>query len=251
MKRIIPVVAIGAMLALFPSSVGATASKKVIFKNTSGRCDSGPTSGTSTPSFAVIDFHNGNIGAAIRLQDQVPNTTYQIDLVQTPSGESCLQTPGETSLPGQTGVFVMLLTPFDILATKAVAISRPTPGWEGGVTNPASGCTAKVQVPYLDGNERVTAYTKVFCPQPTQLTIRSRLQSDYAFQDITVAQNGCSGNSCVVDGTRYFPLTCPKSSNRRQNQRYFSDIVFYPDGNAGAASKERSTGKVLSPFCAH
>ena len=206
MKRIIPVVAIAAAFAVFPSSVGAAFSKRVIFKETSGFCQSGITEGTPTPSYAVIGFHNGNASATVRLQSQVPNTTYQIDLVQTPSGESCLQDPGEGSLttdgqgngktflsepilPNQKGVFVMLLTPFDILATSTVAISRPTPGWEAGHTDPASGCSAKVQKPYLDANQQVTAYTKVFCPRDT------RSRSGHGCARITASIARCSATS--------------------------------------------------------
>jgi hypothetical protein len=100
----------------------------------------------------------------------------------------------------------------------------------------------------------VTAYTEMFCPKPTQLTIRSRLLSDYPSADVTVAQTGCTdGGSCVVNepkGFRYFKLTCPKSPSRRHGQRYFSDIVFYPGTNAGDATRERSAGKFLSPNCA-
>jgi hypothetical protein len=272
MKRILPVVAIGAVLALFPPSVGAAASKRVIFSDTTGNCQTGLTSGTPTPSFAVIDFFQGNVGAQVSLNGEAPGTTYQLDLVQTPSGESCLQNPGEASmrtdsqgnarkffseplLPNQKGVFLMLLTPFDILATTTVPITSPTPGWEGRVTNRASGCSARVQVPYLDGNQQVTAYTEVFCPEPTQLTVRSRLRSDYQFADITVAQRGCLGGSgCVIavpKGFSFYRLSCPKSGNRRNNQRYYSDIVFYPGTNAGATTKTRSTGKFLSPFCAN
>jgi hypothetical protein len=140
-------------------------------------------------------------------------------------------------------------------APSQVVVTPRTPGFEGWVTNRASGCRARVQVPVLDGNLQVTAYTEVFCPRPTQLTIRSRLRSDYPFADITVAQRGCTGNiGCIVDqpkGYRYFRLTCPKSSTRRNNQRYYSDIVLYPGTNAGAATKERSRDRSLSPFCAY
>ena len=135
-----------------------------------------------------------------------------------------------------------------------IAITPPTPGWEGRVTNPASGCSARVQVPYLDGSLRVTAYTEVFCPRPTRLTIRSRLRSDYPGGDVTVAKVGCTGgSSCVVDrpaGFRYFRLTCPKSDTRRNNQRYYSDIVLYPGTDSGAATTTRSRPRSLSPFCA-
>jgi Lactonase, 7-bladed beta-propeller len=138
---------------------------------------------------------------------------------------------------------------------SGVAVTSGTPGWEGRVTNQASGCTARVQVPYLDGNLRVTAYTEVFCPRPTRLTIRSRLRSDYADADITVAQRGCTGkSSCVIDepqGYRYFQLICPKSATRQRNQGYYSDIVLYPGTNTGAATRERSRDTFLSPFCGH
>jgi DNA-binding beta-propeller fold protein YncE len=138
---------------------------------------------------------------------------------------------------------------------SGVAVTSGTPGWEGRVTNRASGCTARVQVPYLDGNLRVTAYTEVFCPRPTRLTIRSRLRSDYADADVTVAQRGCTGkSSCVIDepqGYRYFQLICPKSATRQRNQGYYSDIVLYPGTNTGAATRERSRDTFLSPFCGH
>ena len=75
----------------------------------------------------------------------------------------------------------------------------PGAGLGGPVTNQASGCNARVQVPYLNGNQRVTAYTKVTCPNATQLTVRSRLRSAYpGFTDKTVAANGCLGGSGCV-----------------------------------------------------
>jgi hypothetical protein len=142
-------------------------------------------------------------------------------------------------------------TPYGVAVTL-----RPPAGWEGPVTNQASGCSARVQVPYLDGNLQVTAYTQVSCPNATQLTIRSRLRSDYpGFTDKTVARNGCLGGSgCVLavpKGTRYFRLTCPKSESRRNNQPYYSDIVFYPGTNTRAATTTRSRDRFLSPFCAY
>jgi hypothetical protein len=128
---------------------------------------------------------------------------------------------------------------------------QPTPGWEGFVTNPASGCKARVQVPYLDQG-LVTAYTEVDCPRPTKLTIRSRLRSDHPSGDATVDQKGCmTGCTFTVPrGKRFFPLACPKSPPARQHQRYYSDIVFYAGTDVGAATKERSRGKFLAPFCA-
>jgi DNA-binding beta-propeller fold protein YncE len=135
---------------------------------------------------------------------------------------------------------------------SSIAITPPVPGWEGRVTNAASGCSARVQVPYRDAGRQATAYTEVSCPRPTRLTIRSRLRSSYRSGDVTVAQRGCA-RGCMIDepkGTRTFRLTCPKSSTPRDHQRYYSDILLFPGTNAGAATKERSRAKALSPLCA-
>ncbi|MGH2974411.1 MAG: DUF3089 domain-containing protein [Solirubrobacterales bacterium] len=128
---------------------------------------------------------------------------------------------------------------------------QPTPGWEGFVTNPESGCKARVQVPYLDQG-RVTAYTQVACPRKTELTIRSRLRSDHPSGDLTVDQKGCI-RGCTFTapkGDRFFRLACPKTPSGRQQQRYHSDIVLYPGTNAEAATEERSRGISLSSSCA-
>ena len=130
------------------------------------------------------------------------------------------------------------------------------PGWGSRVINRASGCTAQVQAPYLDGNQQVTAYTRVACPNATQLTVKSRLRAAYpGFNDKTVAANGCLGGSgCVRNlpkGTTYFRLSCPRSQTRRNNQPYYTDITFYPGTNSNATSKSRSRTKTLSPFCAN
>ena len=125
-----------------------------------------------------------------------------------------------------------------------IVLTPPVPGWEGRVTNQASGCSARVQVPYLDGNKQVTAYTEVSCPRPTQLTIRSRLRSDYPSGDITVAQRGCV-NGCVVNqpkGRPFFRLTCPKSATRRNHQRYYSDIVVLPSHQCRCRPRRRGRG---------
>jgi hypothetical protein len=135
------------------------------------------------------------------------------------------------------------------------------PVWEAGHTDPASGCTAKVQSPYLDANQQVTAYTKVFCPRPTRLTVRSRLRSDHRFdrplfRNITVAEQGCVGAaSCAVNlpaGTTFYKLTCPRSSSRTLNQKYFTDIIIYAGNSPPANSPfpQRSRPSTLSPFCA-
>ena len=140
-------------------------------------------------------------------------------------------------------------TPYGVAVTL-----RPPSGWEGPVTNQASGCSARVQVPYLDGNLQVTAYTKVTCPNDSadgQVTSPCCLSG---LHDKTVAANGCLGGSACVKtlpkGTTYFRLSCPKSQTRRHNQPYYTDITLYPGTNRNTASK-LSRGPTLSPFCAY
>ena len=142
MRRICPIAMMALTLIVFPGTAGARASKEVVFDKTEGICTSGLISGTPTDSFAVINTHAGNVSAEVSLKGLEPNTTYQVDLVQTPSGESCLQAPGETSLTtngrgngnahwsesiqaGQTGAFVMVIAPgfSDILAAPTVPLS--------------------------------------------------------------------------------------------------------------------------------
>ncbi len=142
MKRIFSVLVVGGALALFPVAAGAAASKQVVFDHTSGNCNSGLIAGLPTDSFAILNTHGGSVSTEVSLKGLEPNTTYQVDLVQVPSGESCLQVPGETTLttngqgngnahwsepilPGQTGAFVMLIdtNTGDILATPTVPLS--------------------------------------------------------------------------------------------------------------------------------
>jgi hypothetical protein len=99
----------------------------------------------------------------------------------------------------------------------------------------------------------VAANTEVFCPKRTQLTIRSRLQADYAFADLTMDQRGCSARpDCVRSvprGFSYYHLACPKSGTRRHNTRYYTDLILYPGDKIGKASSTRSRDATLSPNC--
>jgi DNA-binding beta-propeller fold protein YncE len=189
----------------------------------------------------------------------VPTGDLALGLAVSPNGQSVYVANNDANTISQynvgSGGRLVPKSPATVGAgggPSSVAITPPVPGWEGRVTNQASGCSARVQVPYLDGNQQVTAYTEVSCPRPTQLTIRSRLRSDYPSADITVAQRGCL-DGCVVSepqGKRLFKLSCPKSQAVR-HQRYYSDIVLFPGTNAAAATKERSRATFLSPLCAH
>jgi DNA-binding beta-propeller fold protein YncE len=208
-----------------------------------------------------------DVGGAGRLSPKSPAKVaagvFPRDVAVTPDGRSAYVTNYLSGTVSQynlgAGGKLSPKSPATVAADDSpvhLAVTPPPPGWEGWVTNRASGCRARVQVPYLDGTLRVTAYTQVSCPKATQLTIRSRLRSDYpGFTDKTVARNGCLGGSgCVIavpKGTRYFRLACPKSGSRQNNQPYYSDIIFYPGTNKSAATTERSRDKSLSPFCAY
>lgn len=97
-----------------------------IYRDTSGECNSGLTSGIRTSSYATISATDTTVTAVVNLVDLAPNKRYQVDLVQVPSGQNCVMFPGETSVvtnssgqgsvtitdpiaAGTTGAFVMLL----------------------------------------------------------------------------------------------------------------------------------------------
>jgi hypothetical protein len=141
-KRIVTFIAIGAVLVALPASASAGKSKQVIFDKATGECGKGITGGTPTAGFALITVKAGTVKVKITAKGLRPNTTYQVDVVQTPSGESCALSPGETSLKtnskgigkvsysepviaGQTGVFIQLLQGEipDVLATHTVPLS--------------------------------------------------------------------------------------------------------------------------------
>jgi hypothetical protein len=82
--------------------------------------------------FAVIHEHGGNLATEVALKHALPNTTYAVFLVQTPSGADCLArdtsltTNGrgngnvhwsEPMMPGTTGAWVGLVFPEIFIAT--------------------------------------------------------------------------------------------------------------------------------------
>jgi hypothetical protein len=144
MNRFIPLLAMSVVLAVLPASASAKTkkSKQVLLEHPTGSCFGGATAGTATSGIALITVKAGVVSAKVTVKGFKPLTTYEMNVVQTPSGESCEKLPGETSLktnskgngkavwsepiiPGQTGVFVDLLAPSlpDFLATKDVPLS--------------------------------------------------------------------------------------------------------------------------------
>jgi len=101
MKRLIPLVAIGAMLAALPASASAkgTKTKKVVFEKTNGICTSGLTEGTATKSSsATFTIKAGTISVKVVVKGLKPQQKYGVDIAQTPSGEGCGMVPAEASL---------------------------------------------------------------------------------------------------------------------------------------------------------
>jgi hypothetical protein len=144
MKRLIPLVAIGAMLAALPASASAKGIKKVILEKTNGICTSGLTVGTPTKSSsATFTIKAGTISVKVVVKGLKPHQKYGVDIAQTPSGEGCGMVPAEASLttnkagngkvsfseaiePGATNAFVWMppepATEEGILATENVPL---------------------------------------------------------------------------------------------------------------------------------
>jgi hypothetical protein len=99
MKRlIVGLVVAMTCLGLVASAAFASSSIRLeVRKNTSGQCTKGMTQGTGTQSTAQFSKVSGGsaVKVTVTLVGAAPNTWYNGDLVQTPSGESCLQDPGE------------------------------------------------------------------------------------------------------------------------------------------------------------
>ena len=141
MRRAVSAIAVVVVLGMLPASASASKPKLVVFKETTGECEKGLLSGVPTKSSARIAVGESTVTAKVRLKRAEPNATYQVDIVETPSGAGCLQFPGQAEVTtnakgagkvtvsqpigaGQTGAFVMLLAPGleGILATETVPI---------------------------------------------------------------------------------------------------------------------------------
>jgi hypothetical protein len=136
MKRLIPLVAIGAVLAAAPASASAKGTKKVIFEKTNGICTSGLTEGTPTKhSFAIFTIKTGTISVKVAVKGLKPHQKYGVDIAQTPSGEGCGMIPAEASLTTNKAgngkvTFSEAIEPG---ATNAFVWMPPEPGTEEGI----------------------------------------------------------------------------------------------------------------------
>jgi hypothetical protein len=117
---------LAAIMALSSGALaGANGATKVdLLANSSGVCEVGALGGTPTRGFAIIHSTSaGEVIAVLSLKNATPNHTYDVSLVQTPSGENCIASEFQVTtnrngngnvnmqeplLPGTTGAFVLV-----------------------------------------------------------------------------------------------------------------------------------------------
>jgi hypothetical protein len=108
---------------------GGSGAQKVPFvHDQSGLCQEGLPPGTpgTGNGFAVLNEDAGNVAVQVALKHALPNTTYSVRLIQTPSGADCFSLDttlttnregngnvhwSEPIMPGTTGAFVEVSFP--------------------------------------------------------------------------------------------------------------------------------------------
>jgi len=120
--------ALGAMAIAIPTALAGGAQKVPLSHQVDEFCTGGQIGPLppETNGFAVIHQVDGNVMAEVSLKGGLPNTTYNVRLIQTPSGSDCfvfdgtLTTNGqgngnahieEPLLPGTTDAFAFLSFP--------------------------------------------------------------------------------------------------------------------------------------------
>ncbi len=131
MKRI--TMALALMLAAAAVTAGATsaggngAEKTVLRQTTTYTCGGGAAPAPASDSFAVLNARNGRLMAEVVLRHAIPNATYTVWVIQTPTGADCaasdftMTTNGqgnasrhweEAILAGNTGAWVAAFNSF-------------------------------------------------------------------------------------------------------------------------------------------
>jgi len=132
---------LGGLAALLAVGILSTAAlagdvhKVPFLRDQVSSCTTGAIAGTPTPSVAEIQENDGVITTKVKLKAAVPNTTYSVFVVQTPSGADCNVVDGtittdkggngnlilqEPLLPGSADAFVYVFDGVDLLVTEDV-----------------------------------------------------------------------------------------------------------------------------------
>jgi hypothetical protein len=131
MKRITTALAlvllVGAITAGTTSAGGSGAQKTPLLNTTNYTCGGGALPAPESDSFAVLNARNGKLMGEVVLRNAIPNATYRVWVIQTPSGADCptqdftmtTNDQGyaashweESILAGNTGAWVAAFTSF-------------------------------------------------------------------------------------------------------------------------------------------
>lgn len=82
-------VALAAITAGVTSAGGNGAEKTVLRHTTSYTCGGGANPAPASNSFAVLNARNGKLMAQVVLRHAIPNATYTVWVIQTPTGADC------------------------------------------------------------------------------------------------------------------------------------------------------------------
>ena len=93
MRRIVTALAVvllaGATITATTSAGGNGAEKTPLLHTTAYTCSTGAFPAPESDSFAVLNSRNGKLMAEVVLRHALPNATYTVWVIQTPSGADC------------------------------------------------------------------------------------------------------------------------------------------------------------------
>jgi hypothetical protein len=131
MKRIataLALVLVAAAVTAGTTAAGGNGAQKTILRHTTTyTCGGGAVPAPASDSFAVLNARNGKLMAEVVLRHAIPNATYTVWVIQTPSGADCatpnftMKTNGqgnaarhweEPILAGTTGAWVAAFNSF-------------------------------------------------------------------------------------------------------------------------------------------
>lgn len=121
-------VLMGAAITAGTTSAGGNGAQKTVLRHTTSyTCGGGANPAPDSDSFAVLNAHGNTLSSEVVLRNAIPNATYSVWVIQTPSGADCgtvdftITTNGqgngtshweEPILAGSTGAWVAAFTSF-------------------------------------------------------------------------------------------------------------------------------------------